>query len=402
MLTNVPPQRWNGLNCTIGNIEMSDVKREQLIEALKTIINPISGQNIIDSGMVQGLVIKDGNIGYALNIDPKDVDEMEKLRESSDQLLHQIYGVQKVTSVLTAERGETNQQLKKGFGEKREFIGSSKSPPPQKPFGGHGTPPPQEGPQGIQGVKHIIAVASGKGGVGKSTTSINLALAFSKLGLKTGIFDLDIYGPSIPRLMGLSDARPESLDDGKITPLKNHDLVSMSIGYLMEKDAATIWRGPMVMGAIQQMVRDVKWDLYGPVDVLILDLPPGTGDAQLTMVQNIKLDGAVIVSTPQDLALIDARKAITMFDKTKTRCFGIIENMSYFVCPHCGERSDIFDHGGAHKTADEKGMKFLGSIPLDMEIRESADAGNPIVISNPDSEHTKKYIEIADKVLEKL
>jgi ATP-binding protein involved in chromosome partitioning len=381
---------------------MSDVKREQLIEALKTIINPISGQNIIDSGMVQGLVIKDGNIGYALNIDPKDVDEMEKLRESSDQLLHQIYGVQKVTSVLTAERGEANQQLKKGFGEKREFRGSSKSPPPQKPFGGHGTPPPQEGPQGIQGVKHIIAVASGKGGVGKSTTSINLALAFSKLGLKTGIFDLDIYGPSIPRLMGLSDARPESLDDGKITPLKNHDLVSMSIGYLMEKDAATIWRGPMVMGAIQQMVRDVKWDLYGPVDVLILDLPPGTGDAQLTMVQNIKLDGAVIVSTPQDLALIDARKAITMFDKTKTRCFGIIENMSYFVCPHCGERSDIFDHGGAHKTADEKGMKFLGSIPLDMEIRESADAGNPIVISNPDSEHTKKYIEIADKVLEKL
>ena len=402
MLTNVPPQRWNDLNCTIGNIEMSDVKREQLIEALKTIINPISGQNIIDSGMVQGLVIKDGNIGYALNIDPKDVDEMEKLRESSDQLLHQIYGVQKVTSVLTAERGEANQQLKKGFGEKREFKGSSKSPPPQKPCGGHGTPPPQEGPQGIQGVKHIIAVASGKGGVGKSTTSINRALAFSKLGLKTGIFDLDIYGPSIPRLMGLSDAKPESLDDGKITPLKNHDLVSMSIGYLMEKDAATIWRGPMVMGAIQQMVRDVKWDLYGPVDVLILDLPPGTGDAQLTMVQNIKLDGAVIVSTPQDLALIDARKAITMFDKTKTRCFGIIENMSYFVCPHCGERSDIFDHGGAHKTADEKGMKFLGSIPLDMEIRESADAGNPIVISNPDSEHTKKYIEIADKVLEKL
>lgn len=286
---------------------------------------------------------------------------------------------------------------------RKENLKEAQSPPPpQKPFGGHGTPPPQEGPQGIQGVKHIIAVASGKGGVGKSTTSINLALAFSKLGLKTGIFDLDIYGPSIPRLMGLSDAKPESLDDGKITPLKNHDLVSMSIGYLMEKDAATIWRGPMVMGAIQQMVRDVKWDLYGPVDVLILDLPPGTGDAQLTMVQNIKLDGAVIVSTPQDLALIDARKAITMFDKTKTRCFGIIENMSYFVCPHCGERSDIFDHGGAHKTADEKGMKFLGSIPLDMEIRESADAGNPIVISNPDSEHTKKYIEIADKVLEKL
>ncbi|WP_438993969.1 P-loop NTPase [Pseudemcibacter sp.] len=377
---------------------MSDVKREQLIEALKTIINPISGKNIVDSGMVQGLVIKNGDIGYALNIDPKDVDEMEKLRESADQLLHQIYGVKKVTSVLTAERNETNEPPKKVFGEKREFQGK----PQQKPFGGHGTPPPQEGPQGIPGVKHIIAVASGKGGVGKSTTSINLALAFSKLGLKAGIFDLDIYGPSVPRLMGLSDARPESLDNGQITPLKNHDLVSMSIGYLMEKDAATIWRGPMVMGAIQQMVRDVKWDLFNPVDVLILDLPPGTGDAQLTMVQNIKLDGAVIVSTPQDLALIDARKAITMFEKTNTRCFGIIENMSYFICPHCGERSDIFSHGGAHQTANEKGMEFLGAIPLDMEIRESADAGNPIVISNPESEHTKRYVEIADKILEKI
>lgn len=377
---------------------MSDVKREQLIEALKTIINPISGKNIVDSGMVQGLVIKNGDIGYALNIDPKDVDEMEKLRESADQLLHQVYGVKKVTSVLTAERNETNEPPKKGFGEKREFQGK----PQQKPFGGHGTPPPQEGPQGIPGVKHIIAVASGKGGVGKSTTSINLALAFSKLGLKAGIFDLDIYGPSVPRLMGLSDATPESLDNGQITPLKNHDLVSMSIGYLMEKDAATIWRGPMVMGAIQQMVRDVKWDLFNPVDVLILDLPPGTGDAQLTMVQNIKLDGAVIVSTPQDLALIDARKAITMFEKTNTRCFGIIENMSYFICPHCGERSDIFSHGGAHQTANEKGMEFLGAIPLDMEIRESADAGNPIVISNPESEHTKRYVEIADKILEKI
>lgn len=398
MLTSVPPQRWNNLICTIGNIEMSDVKREQLIEALKTIINPISGKNIVDAGMVQGLVIKNGDIGYALNIDPKDVDEMEKLRENADQLLHQIYGVKKVTSVLTAERNETNEPSKKGFGEKREFQGK----PQQKTFGGHGTPPPQEGPQGIPGVKHIIAVASGKGGVGKSTTSINLALAFSKLGLKAGIFDLDIYGPSVPRLMGLADARPESLENGQITPLKNHDLVSMSIGYLMEKDAATIWRGPMVMGAIQQMVRDVKWDLFNPVDVLILDLPPGTGDAQLTMVQNIKLDGAVIVSTPQDLALIDARKAITMFDKTNTRCFGIVENMSYFICPHCGERSDIFSHGGAHQTANEKGMEFLGAIPLDMEIRESADAGNPIVISNPESEHTKRYVEIADKILEKI
>ncbi len=368
---------------------MSDVKREELLEALKTIKHPKTGNNIVDQGIVQGLVVREGAVGFALNIDPSEVEEMEKLRQSCDRLLLQISGISKVTSVLTAERDGTDEPAPKGFGEKRAF-------------GGHGTPPPQEGPGGIPGVKHVIAVASGKGGVGKSTTSINLALAFSKLGLKAGIFDLDIYGPSIPRLMGLPDARPESLGDGKITPLQNHGLVSMSIGYLMEKDAATIWRGPMVMGAIQQMLRDVKWDLFGSIDVLVLDLPPGTGDAQLTMVQNIKLDGAVIVSTPQDLALIDARKAITMFDKTNTRVLGIIENMSYFICPHCGERSDIFSHGGAHLTADEKGMDFLGAIPLDMDIRKTADDGNPIVVSQESSPLTKAYIEIADKILAKL
>lgn len=368
---------------------MSDVKRELIIEALKTINHPSLNKNIIDLGIVQGLVIKDGAVGFALNINPNDAEIMEKVRQNCDQLLLQISGVDKVTSVLTAERDAAAEPPKKSFGEK-------------KTFGGHGTPPPQEGPAGIEGVKHVIAVASGKGGVGKSTTSINLALAFNALGLKAGIFDLDIYGPSVPKLMGIPDSRPESLEDGKITPLQNHNIVSMSIGYLMEKDAATIWRGPMVMGAIQQMLRDVKWDLFGPIDVLVLDLPPGTGDAQLTMVQNIKLDGAVIVSTPQDLALIDARKAITMFDKTRTNVLGIIENMSYFICPHCGERSDIFSNGGAHDTAKEKNMDFLGSIPLDMDIRESADAGNPIVVSQQDSPHTKSYIEIADKILEKL
>lgn len=367
---------------------MSDVKREALLEALKTIIHPKSGKNIVELGIVQGLVVNDGVVGFALNIDPDDVNDMEKVRRSCDDLLLQIYGVKKVTSVLTAERIGEQHAPKPGFGEKRTF-------------GSHGSPPLQ-GPGGIPGVKHIIAVASGKGGVGKSTTSINLALAFSKLGLKAGIFDLDIYGPSVPRLMGLPDARPQSLEGGKITPLQNHNIVSMSIGYLMEKDAATIWRGPMVMGAIQQMLNDVKWDLFGPVDILVLDLPPGTGDAQLTMVQNIKLDGAVIVSTPQDLALIDARKAITMFDKTKTRVLGIIENMSYFICPHCGERSNIFSHGGAHLTADEKGMDFLGAIPLDMDIRQTADDGNPIVVSQENNPLTKAYIEIADKILEKL
>lgn len=369
---------------------MSDVKREKLLEALKTINHPKLNENIVDSGTVQGLTIKDGEVGFALNIDPDDVDEMENLRQSCDRMLMQISGVKKVTSVLTAERNAGAEPPKEGFGEKRTFSGN-------------GTPPPvEDGPAGIPGVKHVIAVASGKGGVGKSTTSINLALAFNKLGLKAGIFDLDIYGPSVPRLMGLADAKPDLIEGDKITPLKNHDIISMSIGYLMDKEAATIWRGPMVMGAIQQMLKDVKWDLYGPLDVLILDLPPGTGDAQLTMVQTIRLDGAVIVSTPQDLALIDARKALTMFDKTNTKVLGIIENMSYFICPHCGERSDIFSHGGAEATAKEKSMDFLGNIPLDMDIRKSSDDGTPIVASQPDSPHTKAYVEIADKLIGKL
>jgi ATP-binding protein involved in chromosome partitioning len=390
---------------TIGNHEMSDVKREQLLEALNTIIHPISNKDIVSLGMVQGLMIKDGNVGFSLNINPDEAEMMEKVREQCNRLLMQLSGVEKVTSVLTAERTLGTSAAGSGsstssFPPPKDFGG--KSNPPPKKFAGHGTAPPKDGPQGIEGVKHIIAVASGKGGVGKSTTAINLAIAFHKLGLKAGIFDLDIYGPSVPRLMGMADARPKSLEGGKITPLKNHNIVSMSIGYLMEKDTATIWRGPMVMGAIQQMVRDVKWDLYDPLDILVLDLPPGTGDAQLTMVQNIKLDGAVIVSTPQDLALIDARKAIDMFDRTHIKILGVIENMSYFICPHCGERSDIFNHGGAHTTAKEKNMDYLGGIPLDMEIRKSADDGNPIVNSQPESAHTKAYIEIADKILEKL
>ncbi len=397
MLTIVPLQRRNKNNCTIGNYEMSDVKHEQLIEALKTIIHPTLNKNIVDLGIIEGLVIKDGNIGFALNIEPSDVDVMEKMRLACDRLLLQIDGVKKVTSVLTANRGA--EPTPPHQGDAKQFENKKYD---NKKATAQSTPPPVDGPTGIAGVKHVIAVASGKGGVGKSTTSINLALAFNKLGLKAGIFDLDIYGPSVPRLMGLADTRPEILDDDKIAPLKNHDIVSMSIGYLTGKDTATIWRGPMVMGAIQQMLSGVKWDYYSPLDVLILDLPPGTGDAQLTMVQKIKLDGAVIVSTPQDLALIDARKAINMFDQTKTPVLGIIENMSYFLCPHCGERSDIFSHGGAQETAKEKNLDFLGSIPLDMAIRQSSDDGDPIVHSQPQSDHAKTYIEIADKILEKI
>lgn len=361
---------------------MSEIKRENILEALKKIHHPAKEQDVVTLGLVQGLVVRGSEVGFALDIDPAEADLMEAVRKACDKAVMGISGVTKVTSVLTAER---------------------KTPPPapKAKIGGHGTAPPSGGPQKIPGVKHVIAVASGKGGVGKSTTSVNLALAFQRLGLSAGVFDIDIYGPSIPRLMGI-DGQPERLPDNKITPLEKHGIISMSIGYLLDEDTATIWRGPMVMGAIQQMTRDVKWDFYGELDVLVVDMPPGTGDAQLTLVQNVELAGAVIVSTPQDIALIDARKAFDMFEKTNTKTFGMIENMSYFLCPHCGERSDIFGHGGARDTAKEKGLDFLGEIPLHMDIRKTSDEGTPIVATQPDSDHTKSYLAIAQNILEQL
>tara|TARA_B100001939_G_scaffold304515_1_gene282928 strand:- start:34090 stop:35232 length:1143 start_codon:yes stop_codon:yes gene_type:complete len=369
------------------------ISQEALLEKLRTVVHPDKGKDLVSLGLVQGLRLENGHVYFALEIDPAEANLMEDLRREADRVLLTLKGVEKVTSVLTAERSP---------------AAAAAAPRPQKPA----QKPPQRRPMPhagapgpalpVPGVKHVIAVASGKGGVGKSTTSVNLALAFQKLGLKAGIFDIDIYGPSIPRLLGADDARPENLGGGKITPVFRHGLASMSIGYLLEKDTATIWRGPMVMGAIQQMLRDVKWDLEGDLDVLIVDLPPGTGDAQLTLVQTVQLDGAVIVSTPQDIALIDARKGLDMFRKTNIRVFGLIENMSYFLCPHCGERSDIFGHGGGRNTAKEKGMTFLGEIPLHMDIRETSDAGTPLVAHTPDSPHSQAYLNIARNIMEQL
>ncbi|WP_321397908.1 Mrp/NBP35 family ATP-binding protein [Emcibacter sp.] len=355
-----------------------------LLDSLSKINHPGRGQDIVSLGMVQGLKLEGDHVTFALEIAPAEANEMETVRRQADEVLLALDGVNRVTSVLTAERpaGTTENTAK----PKAAMPHGAASGPARK----------------VPGVKHVIAVASGKGGVGKSTTSVNLALALQALGLKTGVFDIDIYGPSIPRLLGAEGVRPESLGNGKITPVIRHGLVSMSIGYLLEKDTATVWRGPMVMGAIQQMLKDVQWDLEGELDVLVVDLPPGTGDAQLTLVRNVQLDGAVIVSTPQDIALIDARKGLDMFRKTGTKVLGLIENMSYFLCPSCGERSDIFGHGGARATAAEKGITFLGEIPLHMEIRESSDAGTPIVSKDPDSAHSKAYLDIARQIREQL
>jgi ATP-binding protein involved in chromosome partitioning len=261
---------------------------------------------------------------------------------------------------------------------------------------GHGPQP--AGPAGIPGVGSIIAVASGKGGVGKSTVAINLALALRDLGLKVGVLDADIYGPSLPKLLAIKE-RPQTAGGTRLKPIVRHGMPVMSIGFLVEEETPMIWRGPMVMSALTQMLREVDW---GNLDVLVVDMPPGTGDAQLTMAQQVPLKGAVIVSTPQDLALIDARRGIAMFSRVNVPVLGIVENMSTFICPHCGTRSDIFGHGGARHEAERLGVPFLGEVPLALEIRETSDAGLPIVASAPDGPHAQAFRAIASRVREGL
>jgi ATP-binding protein involved in chromosome partitioning len=250
----------------------------------------------------------------------------------------------------------------------------------------------------VPGVKAIVAVASGKGGVGKSTITTNLALGLATLGLKIGILDADIYGPSQPRMLGIG-GRPSSPDGKTLSPLENYGIKCMSMGFLVPEDSPMIWRGPMVSSALQQMLRDVAW---GELDMLLVDMPPGTGDAQLSMSQQVPLAGAVIVSTPQDIALLDARKGLNMFRKVDVPVLGIIENMSLFVCPNCGHETHIFSHGGARLEAEKLGVEFLGEVPLDIEIRETSDSGRPIVVSNPDSPHAKTFVAIAERIRDKV
>ena len=335
------------------------------------------------SPALAGVVVTAGKVYLSINIDPAQARAWEDVRIAAETAVKALPGVASALVTLTAER----------------------KPAPAAPAHNHGHGHAQGGapgggapaPRGIAvpGVASIIAVASGKGGVGKSTTSINLALALRDLGLKVGLLDADIYGPSVPRLTGVAQ-KPETTADGKtMLPLENFGLQLMSIGFLVEEDTPMIWRGPMVMSAISQMLKDVKW---GPLDVLVVDMPPGTGDAQLTMAQQVNLAGAVIVSTPQDLALIDARRGVAMFERVNVPILGVVENMSHFICPHCGGRSDIFGHGGAHAEADKMGVPFLGEIPLHMRIREMSDAGLPILVSDPDSPQADAYRHVATGV----
>ncbi len=371
---------------------MAQVSEAQVLDALRTVVDPERGKDIVSLGMLSGLVVRDGNVAFSIEVDPKRGAQAEPVRHAAEKAVEALPGVLSVTAVLTAHRpagqGPAPQQAQ----------GHAHGHAHGHSHGGHGHGQPAEQKPLVPGVKAIVAVASGKGGVGKSTTASNLALAMAANGLKVGLLDADIYGPSMPRMLGIS-GRPTSHDGRILEPMENYGIKVMSMGFLVAEDTPMIWRGPMVMSALQQMLRDVNW---GTLDVLVVDMPPGTGDAQLTMAQQVPLAGAIIVSTPQDIALLDARKGLNMFRRVDVPVLGIIENMSYFCCPNCGHRTDIFSHGGARKEAADLGMEFLGEIPLHIEIRETSDQGQPIVVSQPDSEHAKAYRGIAKRVWEKI
>ena len=361
---------------------MAAITKEAVLEALKDVAHPSNGGNIVSAGIVSEIVIAGSNVMFALTINPDHEQQYEPVRQAAEKAVSGIAGIDKVMVALTAE---------KQGGSGSNGQGGAQQQASHTRQGGH-----QAQQAGIPGVRHIIAVASGKGGVGKSTTAVNLALGLKAIGLKVGVLDADIYGPSMPRLLGLS-GQPEPVAPGSRTlhAMEGYGLKVMSIGFMVEEDTPVIWRGPMVMSALQQMMREVAW---GELDILVVDMPPGTGDAQLTLAQQTPLSGAVIVSTPQDLALIDARKGLNMFRRVDVPVLGIIENMSYFVCTKCGERHEIFGHGGARMEAEKLGVRFLGEVPLDMDVRVRSDAGHPIAATAPDSVHAGIYRDIANTV----
>ena len=366
--------------------------KEQILERLATIAAP-DGRKLTESGAVSDIVVgSDGKVFFSISVDAAAVKSWEPVRKQAEEAVKSLPGITSAMIALTAERAG---------GGAAARPGPQRSPQPAARSGqaaaGPGASHAQSGPQGpsgVPGVKAIIAVASGKGGVGKSTTAINLALGLRDLGMKVGVLDADIYGPSMPKLLAIKE-KPETIGGTRLKPIERHGLKVMSIGFLIEEETPMIWRGPMVMSALTQMLREVEW---GELDIMVVDMPPGTGDAQLTMAQQVPLAGAVIVSTPQDLALIDARRGIAMFKRVNVPILGVIENMSYFLCPQCGTRSDIFGHGGARHEAERLGVPFLGEVPLNMTIRETSDSGAPVVATQPDSSHAKIYRAIAEKV----
>jgi ATP-binding protein involved in chromosome partitioning len=386
--------------------------KDEVLAKLATVQSP-DGTPLTATGKLSDILVTDGKVFFSVTVDAAQVQQWESVRERAQAAVRAVPGVESVMVALTAERAggrAPSQPSPAGGGGLRETgAASPRSAPPRRPPPapaaggrpgesaphGHG---PGHGPAGIPGVAAIIAVASGKGGVGKSTVAINLALALRELGLKVGVLDADIYGPSLPKLLGIRE-RPQVISGTRLKPIMRHGMPVMSIGFLVEEETPMIWRGPMVMSALTQMLREVEW---GTLDVMVVDMPPGTGDAQLTMAQQVPLKGAVIVSTPQDLALIDARRGIAMFRRVNVPVLGIVENMSTFICPHCGTRSDIFGHGGARHEAERLGVPFLGEVPLALEIREKSDAGAPVVASAPSGPHARSFRDIAARVRDGL
>ena len=367
------------------------VTKETVLEHLRTVHGPDFTGDIVSLGLVSDIFIADGKVFFSITVPAARAKELEPLRTAAERVVKAIPGVGGAMVALTAE--------KKGGGMESAPPRPAPQRPATQPRVAPQVPPSEtRGKRGVPGINSIVAVASGKGGVGKSTTAINLALGLLANGLKVGVLDADIYGPSMPKLLNLH-GRPETVDGKILKPMEKYGLKVMSMGFLVDEETPMIWRGPMVMSAITQMLREVEW---GPLDVLVVDMPPGTGDAQLTLAQQVPLAGAVIVSTPQDLALIDARKGLNMFRKVDVPLLGIVENMSYFVAPDTGKRYDIFGHGGARREAERLGVTFLGEVPLEMQIRETSDSGAPVVVSAPQGPHARIYRDIATKVWQRV
>jgi len=377
------------------------VTQQQVLDCLAKVASP-RGVALTNANVLSAISVTDGKVFFSINVDAAEARAWEDVRAQAEAAVRAIPGVAAAMIALTAERKPGSPSPAPASAPAPHRHSHSHSPGVQ-PVSAHRPPQgaaasPMSRQSEIPGVAAVIAVASGKGGVGKSTTALNLALGLRDLGLRVGLLDADIYGPSVPRLTGINE-KPQLDDNRKMIPIQRFGLAIMSIGFLVEEDTAMIWRGPMVMSAITQMLRDVAW---GTLDILVVDMPPGTGDAQLTLAQNVPLKGAVIISTPQDLSLIDARRGLAMFKKVNVPVLGIVENMSYFQCPNCGTRSDIFGHGGARHEAERLGVPFLGEIPLHMSIRTTSDAGTPVVASEPDGPHAAIYRAIGTKVREQL